>query len=81
MVFRIPPGVTEHPLRVVSWASRKEEAGNYHIYRWEEGVACHIGHSLETPEVDSHENTQLGPQSRSSQIETRNGEVEGVHAF
>jgi len=67
---------------VVSWASQKgEEEGNYRICRWEEGVVCHIGHSPETPEVESHENMHLGPQSRSSQSETRNGEVEEVHAF
>ena len=31
--------------------------------------------------MNSHENTQLGPQSRCSQIETCNGEVEEVHTF
>lgn len=31
--------------------------------------------------MDRHENRQLGPQSRSSQSETRSGEVEEAHAF
>jgi hypothetical protein len=68
---------------VVSWASLKaEQEGNYHTCRWEEEPAYHIGHSLETPELDSHEDMQLGPQNRSSQSETRNGEVVvEVHAF
>jgi hypothetical protein len=66
---------------VASWASQKGEEGNYHICRWEEGVAYHIGHSAGTPEVDSHENMQLGPQCRSSQSETRNEKVEVVRAF
>jgi len=67
---------------VVSWASQREEAGrSYHICHWVEGGACHIGHSLGTPEVDRHENMQLGPQSRSSQSETRSGEVAEAHAF
>ena len=46
-----------------------------------EGDAFRIGHSLGTPEVDRHENMQLGPQSRSTQTETRSGEVAGAHAF
>jgi hypothetical protein len=47
-----------------------------------EGVVCHIDHSLETPEGDSHENMQLGPQSRNNQSGTRNGEVDvEAHAF
>ena len=67
---------------MVSWASQKGEEGSYYICRWEEGVACHIDHSPETPEVDSPENMQLGPQCRSSQSETRNGEVDvEAHAF
>jgi hypothetical protein len=72
----------EDPLRVASLAAQQGEEDNHHICHCEEGVACHIGHSLETPEGDSHENMQLGPQSRSSQSETRNGEVEvEAHAF
>jgi hypothetical protein len=66
---------------VVFWASQQKEGDNYHICRWEEGVACRTGHSPETLWVDSHENMQLDPQSRSSQSEIRNGEVEEVHAF
>jgi hypothetical protein len=57
------------------------EEGNHHIFHWKEGAAYHIDHSPETPEVDSRENMQLGPQSRSIQSETRNGEAEEAHAF
>lgn len=84
MVFQyILPGATEDPLQVASLAAQQGEGeDNHHIGHCEEGVACHIGRSLETPEGDSHENMQLGPQSRSSQSETRNGEVEvEAHAF
>jgi hypothetical protein len=84
VVFRIPLGVTEDPLQVASLVAQQGEGegeGSHHIFQWEE-VACHIDHSLETPEGDSHENMQLGPQSRSSQSETRNGEVDvEAHAF
>lgn len=81
-VSRIPPGAREHPLRVVSWASQREEGGrSYHICHWVEGGAYRIGHSLGTPEVDMDENMQPGPQSRSSQSETRSGEVAEAHAF
>ena len=74
--------MTEHPLWVVSWASQKgEEEGNYCICCWEEGVVCHIGHSPKMLEVETHENMHLGPQGCSSQSETRNREVEEVHAF
>ena len=58
--------MTEHPLQVASWASQKgEEEGNYCICRWK-GVVCHIGHSPEMPEVESHENMHLDPQGHSS---------------
>ena len=79
MVFRIPLGVTEDLLQAASLVAQQGEGeGNHRIFQWE--VACHIDHSLETPEGDSHEN--MGPQSRSNQSETRNGEVEvGAHAF
>jgi hypothetical protein len=82
-VFQILPGAMEAPLQVVSWASQQGEGqDNHHIYHWKEGGACHIGHSLEMPEVDSHEGMRLGPQSHSSQSETRTGEVdEEAHAF
>lgn len=82
MVFRIPLGAMEDPLQAASLVAQPGEGeGNHHIFQWEE-VACHIDHSLETPEGDSHENMQLGPQSRSSQSETRNGEVDvEAHAF
>jgi hypothetical protein len=84
VVFRIPLGVTEDPLQAASLVAQQGEGeGSHHIFQWEE-VACHIDHSLETPEEDSHENMQLGPQSRSSQSETRNGEVDvdvEAHAF
>jgi hypothetical protein len=82
VVFRIPLGVTEHPLQAASLVAQQGEGeGNHHIFQREE-VACHIDHSLETPEGDSHENMQLGPQSRNSQSETHNGEVDvEAHAF
>jgi hypothetical protein len=82
VVFRIPLGVTEDPLQVASLVAQQGEGdGNHHIFQWEE-VACHIDHNLETPVEDSHENMQLGPQSRSSQSETRSGEVDvEAHAF
>ena len=82
MVFRILLGVTEGPLQAASLVAQQGEGeGSHHIFQWEE-VACHIDHSLEMPEGDSHENMQLGPQSRSSQSETRNGEVDvEAHAF
>lgn len=68
----------EDPLQVASLAAQQGEGedNHHHICHCEEGVACHIGHSLETLEGDSHEDMQPGPQSRSSQTETRNGEVE-----
>jgi hypothetical protein len=66
----------EDPLQAASLVAQPGEGeGNHHIFQWGE-VACHIDHSLETPEGGSHENMQLGPQSRSSQSETRNGEVD-----
>ena len=81
MVFQIPLDVTEDHLQAASLVAQQGEGeDNHRIFQWE--VACHIDHSLETPEADSHENMQLGPQSRSSQNETRNGEVDAeAHAF
>ena len=73
----------EGPLQVASLAVHQGEGeDNHHICRCEEGVAYHIDHSPETSEGGSHENMQLGPQSRSSQSETHIGEVEvEAHAF
>ena len=83
VVFRILPGATEGPLQVASLAVQQQEGeDNRHICRCEEGAACHIDHSLETPEGDSHDYMQLAPQSHNSQSETRNGEVAvAAHAF
>ncbi len=62
MVFRTLLGATEDPLQAASLVAQQGEGeDNHHIYQWEEGVACHIDHSLETLEEDSHENMQLGP--------------------
>ena len=83
MVFQIPRDVKEDPLQAASLVAQQGEGeGIHHIFQWAEEVACHIDHSLEMPEGDSHENMQPGPQNRSSQSETRNGEVDvEAHAF
>ena len=75
--FQILPVAMVDPLQVASLAVQQGEGeDNHHICHCEEEVAYHIDRSLETREGDSHENMQLGPQNRSSQSETHNGEVE-----